>query len=150
MASSKGSSFLNSAAGTARLMKASSWGLNKLRDSVDRIVEGVPFHGVSSCLADESFDLRPCHPLFRGRARAMDDAFFDDRSIEIVSAEPQRHLRQRRRQGHPVRLDMRKVIQHETRDGDRLEVIYTSRRREAGVERVFRVERQGNETLKSP
>ena len=47
----------------------------------------------------------------------MIDLFFDHRAVEVVGAEAKRHLRHARRHHDPVRLDVRKIVEQQARDG---------------------------------
>src|SRR5690242_20102631 len=111
-------------------MLAVNRGLNKLGDSLDRIIEGVAVNRRAYSVPDELLDLNPRH-AWRGRcARAVNDPLFDDRSVQIISTEPQCNLREGGSQRDPIRFYMRKVIEHQTRDGNRLQIVHSSCRRQ--------------------
>ena len=111
------------------------------------IVERVAFDRSAAGIADELLDLSPRHAETCGSAGAVDDPLFNDGPVEIVGAKSQCDLRNRWRQRHPVGFDVWKVVQHETRDGDRLQIVHAGGRRQMRVHRVLGMECQRNEAI---
>src|SRR4051812_5977290 len=62
--------------------------------SLDRFVKRVPLDRRAASIADEFLDVRPRHSSAGWSTCAVNDALFDDRTVEVVSAETQRDLRQ--------------------------------------------------------
>ena len=56
--------------------------------------------------------------LRRGRAGHVEDVFLDDRSVQIVRAVTQCHLRQLHAQAHPIRGDVVEVVEADPAHGD--------------------------------
>ena len=77
----------------------------------------------ASRLADDADDTVLRERLRARRARVVEDRLLVHRAIDIVRAEPERHLRDRHREHHPVRLDMREIVQHEPRDRERPQIV---------------------------
>src|SRR5437773_5657313 len=75
------------------------------RSSLNGIVQSVSLNRSAAGITDQLLDARTRHAEAGWRARTMNDAFFDDRAVEIVGSKPKRDLRQRRRQRHPIGLD---------------------------------------------
>ena len=72
------------------------------------------------------------HRLRGVRAGLVVDLLAHHGALEIVHAEVQRELRQRRRDHDPVRLDVLEVVEEEPADGEVLQVV-DARRRRAGA-----------------
>src|SRR4029077_12621692 len=66
-------------------------------------------------VGDEALHFREGHPP--GRARGGHDVFFHHEGPEVIGPEPEGHLADLRTHGDPRRLDVRDVVQHDTRDG---------------------------------
>src|SRR5262249_18558654 len=134
---------------TRRFSRASKRALNKLGNSLDGIVERIALDRSAAGITDELLDLQSSHSLTRRRTGAMNDPLFDDRAVEIVGAETQRDLGKRWRQRHPIRFDMRKVVQHEPRYGDRFQIIHSRGRGQMRIHCMFWVESKRNKTIES-
>src|ERR1044072_518194 len=119
--------------GSKRRPIAVNRGLNKLGDSVDWIIERVAWDRSAARVPDKLLYLSARHTWGCGRARAVNDTLFNDRSIQIIGAEPQCNLSQSGSQGDPIRFNVRKIIEHQPRDGNRLQIIYSSRRGQVSV-----------------
>src|SRR5215813_3860898 len=115
MAASNGSSLRNNPAGTMRFAALNSRGLNKLRNSLDRIVERIALDRFTPGIANQLLNLISSHALTRRRTSAVNNSFLDDGSVEIIRAELQRDLSKRRCQRDPISLNVRKIIQHQPR-----------------------------------
>ena len=61
------------------------------------------------------------------RTRSLEDLLADDRALDVVRAEVERHLRERQPHHDPVGLDVRHVVEQEPRDGDHLQVVGAGR-----------------------
>ena len=57
------------------------------------------------------------------------DLLANDRALQIVDAEVQRQLRQRRRHHDPVRLEVLEIVEKETAHGEILQIVESRRRR---------------------
>ena len=54
--------------------------------SLDGVVKRVSLDGRPAGVADQLLDARSRHAAARRRAGAMNNAFFDDRAVEIISS----------------------------------------------------------------
>src|SRR5689334_12083012 len=92
---------------------------------------------------DEAAHFGKGHPP--GRARGGHDVFFHHEGAEVIGPEPEGHLADLRTHGDPRRLDVRDVVQHDTRDclgpevGDRVGLL------EVLELRVLRLQRPADE-----
>src|SRR5262245_39891236 len=93
MVASKGSNRRYKPEGRKRRALAVKRELNKLGNSLDRIVKRIALDRCAARVADQLFDLIASHTAIRRCACAMDNAFFDNRSVQIIGAESQRNLR---------------------------------------------------------
>ena len=57
----------------------------------------------------------------------MGDAFLDNRAVQVIGSEAERHLGESRSQHNPVRFDMPEIIEHQPGSGDHLETAPTAR-----------------------
>src|SRR5258706_11465077 len=113
MAASNGSSRRKSPEGTTLFARAMNRGLNKLRNSLHRLVERVAFDRFAARITNQLFDLIPRYSFSRRRTRTMNDAFFDDRSVQIVRTKLQRDLRECGSESDPVGFYMREIFEHQ-------------------------------------
>ena len=65
--------------------------------------------------------------LRRRRARVVGDLLLGHGAVDVVGAEREADLREPRRDHDPVRLDVREVVEHQPRHGDRLQVVEAGR-----------------------
>ena len=65
-----------------------------------------------------------CLVILKGNARRSDNIFFDHDTAEVVCPEFQRYLGDLRPLGDPRRLDVREIIEHDTREGEGLQVLH--------------------------
>ncbi len=79
----------------------------------------------------------------------MNDPLFDDCSIEIIRPEAEGNLRQRRRERYPIGFDMRKVVQHQTRNRDGFQIIHARGNRQVRIDCMLRMKRQGDKAIES-
>ena len=63
-----------------------------VRKDFDRFVKRISLHGRATGFADGFDHVRFGLQLRRGRAGHVEDVFLDDRPVQIVRAELQRHL----------------------------------------------------------
>ena len=116
--------------------------------ALDSMIERVAFDGNPSGLGDQAPDLGDGRFLGRLGARFVVDLFVDHGPVEIVGPEGQGDLRRLEPEHDPVRLDVRKVVEHQPADGHDLEVHEARRLGDVGHLGVVGMERQRDERLK--
>src|SRR5215813_9338946 len=110
--------------------------------AVDWAVERVAFYGNAARGANEAFQFGARRELGSFGARVVIDLFFDDRSVEVVSAETESDLRDARREHDPVGLDVLEIVEQQARDRDVAEVEIAGRLREVRERRIVGMKRQ--------
>src|SRR5271166_570185 len=91
----------------------------------------------------------PPQSLRSGRSSVMVNLLLDDRAVDIVGSEAKGDLRDLRRHHLPVGLDVRKVIEHQTADGDLLDVEHSGSRKQMLQRRVRRMKSEWNKRLEA-
>src|SRR5687768_7599241 len=127
-------------------------GLNPRRLMLDRVVERVALDGDEARVLDERDDLLSGHlDLVPGLDRVARGEFaaLGDGPVEVVRAVVQGDLREPLAEHHPVGLDVREVVEHEARDGHRLEGVHARRPRQVRELRARRVEGERDEALEA-
>ena len=79
----------------------------------------------------------------------MVDPFVADRAVQVVGAVGQGNLRRTHTQGDPVGLDVIEVVQQQTADGDRPQVLKPADPREMAQSIALRMEGQRDDGLKT-
>ena len=74
----------------------------------------VALDWLAASFADGVFESGHRLLLWSGRARHMEDFFFDDGAVEIVHAVAERDLRKRQSHAHPISSEMIDVIEINT------------------------------------
>ena len=77
----------------------------------DIAVKRVTLDRLAASFTNQANEFRAPHPLRRGCPGVVVDLFFDDRTIDIVSAEALGNLRDLGGHHLPIGFDMSKVIQ---------------------------------------
>jgi pimeloyl-ACP methyl ester carboxylesterase len=118
----------------------------------DLVVKGITLDRDAAGFLDNPPDV--CHAEFLGRVTAgvVVDLLVNDGAVQVIGAEGQGHLGRLDAQHHPVRLDVREVVQHQPADGHRLQVEQDARFLNTvhlGQLCVVRVEGQGDEGLEA-
>src|SRR6266568_4352840 len=88
------------------------------------VIQRVTLDGFTPGLFNEAYQLGELQAQRREGALSVADALFDNRAVQVVSSTGQGYLGQLRAQVDPVRLDVWKVVEHQTADGDSLQVFY--------------------------
>src|SRR6267378_2942365 len=112
-------------------------------------IQRVALNRLAARLGNQPNQILPPHPLRGGRARIVIDLLLDHSPIDVICSETQRNLRNLRRHHLPVRLDVRKIIEHETADSDLLDVEHAGGSRQMLQRSVRRMERQWDESLEA-
>ena len=76
-------------------------------------------------------------------------AAFGDRAVDVIRAKVQSDLCQALAQHHPVRFDVREVVEHQSRDGHCLQRIDSGRAGQVRELCVLGIKRERNETLEA-
>src|SRR5262249_11897824 len=84
------------------------------------VVERVALHRDAARGTDGADELLQLLLLAGGRAGGAEDLLPDEGALHVVGTEVERHLGDRERQRDPVRLDVRDVVEHQSRDGQHL------------------------------
>src|SRR2546423_12466175 len=88
------------------------------------VIQRVTLDGFAPGLFNEAYQLGELQAQRREGALSVADTLFDYRAVQVVSSTGQGYLGQLRAQVDPVRLDVWKVVEHQTADGDSLQVFY--------------------------
>ena len=118
-------------------------------DTVDRLVESVPFNRFPAGFPDEMLDFRARQADRSLGPRHVNDLFFNHRPIQVISPEVKSDLGCLGADHDPIGLDVGEIVQQETADCDGLKIQHGGRGRQMIQLRMGRMEGQGDETLKA-
>ena len=113
--------------------------------AVNRIVESVALDRDTPRGADQTLEFGSREALRSCSAGVVVNFFLDHRAIEIIRAKAKRDLRDARSEHDPISLDVVKIVEHQTRDGDGLQIIEAGRLGNVRESRVRGVKFQRNE-----
>src|SRR6266480_4745936 len=88
------------------------------------VIQCVTLDGFAPGLFNEAYKFRELQAQRREGALSVADTLFDNRAVQVVSSTGQGYLGQLRAKVDPVRLDVWEVVEHQTADGDGLQVFY--------------------------
>ena len=92
-------------------------------------VKCIPLHRGSAGQANQSQQIGPPQRLSHSGPCIVIDLLFHHGAVDIVRTEPQRNLRNRGSQHHPIGFDVRNVVQHQPCDGDVFQIVESRRLR---------------------
>lgn len=95
--------------------------------NIDDVIQRIPFHRSVAGRADEAHEVGFGHGLRGSGSGVVINFLFDDRPVEIVSAEGQGHLREFGREHDPIGFDVPEVVEQDAGDGERFQIIHAGR-----------------------
>src|SRR6266702_6285008 len=88
------------------------------------VIQRVTLDGFTPGLFNEAYQLGELQAQRREGALSVADTLFDNRAVQVVGSTGQGYVGQLRAKVDPVRLDVWKVVEHQTADGNGLQVFY--------------------------
>src|SRR6266702_90665 len=88
------------------------------------VIQRVALDRFAPGLFDKAYQFGELQAQRRKGALGVANTLFDNRAVQVVSSTGQGYLGQLRAKVDPVRLDVWKVVEHQTADGNGLQVFY--------------------------